>query len=90
MSVVETIIITLHLETDWPKLPVPTNKNFQSCSPYMRELSQFITRVYQTYLASFENKEVLFAKYVKVSVFIRKNDNFWFSCFDIKIKLIAR
>ncbi|KAJ8920765.1 hypothetical protein NQ315_004905 [Exocentrus adspersus] len=61
-SVIETIVITVHLETDWPKLPVPANKNFQSCSPYMRELSQFITRVYQTYLANFENKSVLSAK----------------------------
>ncbi|KAJ8951184.1 hypothetical protein NQ314_007724 [Rhamnusium bicolor] len=61
-SIIETIIITIHLETDWSKLPVPTNKNYQSCTPYMRELNQFITRVYQTYLANFENKEVLSTK----------------------------
>ncbi|XP_018576829.1 conserved oligomeric Golgi complex subunit 5 [Anoplophora glabripennis] len=67
-SVIETIIITLHLETDWPKLPLPANKTFQSCSPYMRELSQFIMRVYQTYLSNFENKEVLSAKCSDIAI----------------------
>lgn len=61
-SVIETIVITIHLETDWNKLQVQSNKNIVPCSPYMRELSQFINRVYNTYLMSFENKEVLSTK----------------------------
>ncbi|XP_066261823.1 conserved oligomeric Golgi complex subunit 5 [Euwallacea similis] len=60
-SVIETIIITMHVEPDWTKLPVSVNKNI-SCSPYMRELVQFIDRVYNTYLSGFQNKEVLSEK----------------------------
>lgn len=59
---IETIIITIHQESDWAKLPVPANKNYHTCSPYMRELTQFVERVYQTYLENFENKEVLASK----------------------------
>ncbi|KAG5889011.1 hypothetical protein JTB14_033940 [Gonioctena quinquepunctata] len=65
-SVVETIVITLHLESGWTKqLP---SKNQQSCSPYMRELNQFITRVYQTYFDSFKNKEVLSTKCTEIAI----------------------
>ncbi|CAG9771942.1 unnamed protein product [Ceutorhynchus assimilis] len=60
-SVVETIIVTMHLENDWTKLPVLNNKNI-SCSPYMKELVHFINRVYNTYLKDFQNKEVLSEK----------------------------
>lgn len=60
-SVIETIIITLHLESDWAKTQAPV-KMYHSCSPYMKELSQFISRVYQTYLEDFKNKEVLSVK----------------------------
>ncbi|XP_022914460.1 conserved oligomeric Golgi complex subunit 5 [Onthophagus taurus] len=59
---VETIIITIHIETDWTKLQIPPTKSTQSCSPYMRELVQFITRSYQTYLSPFSNKECLTQK----------------------------
>lgn len=62
-ATVETIIITIHLESDWAKLQVQPNRNVV-CSPYMRELYQFLTRVYTTYLAPFENKDILTAKYV--------------------------
>lgn len=61
-STIETIVVTIHLETDWAKLQVPVNKNTVVCSPYMRELTQFITRVYHTYLSNFNNKEVLLEK----------------------------
>ncbi|EFA03811.1 Conserved oligomeric Golgi complex subunit 5-like Protein [Tribolium castaneum] len=67
-STIETIIITIHLETDWAKLQVPINKNSVVCSPYMRELSQFVTRVYHTYLSSFNNKEVLLEKCSEIAV----------------------
>lgn len=55
----ETIIVTIHLESDWTTVLSPTGKNTVPSSPYMRELTQFLTRVYQTYLVDFENKEVL-------------------------------
>jgi hypothetical protein len=67
-STVETIIVTIHLETDWAKLQIPPNKNTVPCSPYMRELTQFITRVYHTYLSNFNNKEVLLAKCSEIAV----------------------
>ncbi|KAF5273590.1 hypothetical protein FQR65_LT04588 [Abscondita terminalis] len=61
-STIETIIITIHLEQDWTKLQVPVSKGTVSCSPYMRELTQFVLRVNNTYLSGFENKEVLALK----------------------------
>lgn len=61
-STIETIIITLHLETDWSKLSVTHNRHSIATSPYMKELSQFITRVHQIYLSPFDNKDVLNAK----------------------------
>lgn len=61
ISAIETIIVTIHDETDWTKVQIPSSRTV-SCSPYMRELTQFITRVYQTFLTGFENKEVLGAK----------------------------
>ncbi|VEN37219.1 unnamed protein product [Callosobruchus maculatus] len=61
-SVIETIIVTIHLETDWAKLNIPPNKHYHSCSPYMKELNEFVTRAYNIYLAQFENKEVLTSK----------------------------
>ncbi|CAH0557010.1 unnamed protein product [Brassicogethes aeneus] len=67
-SIIEKIIVTIHLETDWVKLQIPANKNSISCSPYMKELNQFIARVYHTYLASFENKEVLLQKCSEVAI----------------------
>ncbi|KAJ3656220.1 hypothetical protein Zmor_015314 [Zophobas morio] len=67
-STIETIVVTIHLETDWAKLQVPPNKNTIPCSPYMRELTQFITRVYHTYLSNFNNKEVLSAKCSDVAI----------------------
>ncbi|CAG9825143.1 unnamed protein product [Phaedon cochleariae] len=66
-SVIDTIIITMHLETDWAKIQLP-NKTYHSCSPYMRELTQFITRVYQIYLADFKNTEVLTTKCSEIAV----------------------
>lgn len=63
-ATVETIVITIHLEPDWGKLQIPPNKHNVSCSPYMRELMDFLTRVYSTYLAPFDNKECLSTKYV--------------------------
>ncbi|XP_030751330.1 conserved oligomeric Golgi complex subunit 5 [Sitophilus oryzae] len=60
-SVIETILVTMHLEPDWLKIQVVANKNLP-CSPYMKELIQFITRVYNTYLVNFHNKEVLSEK----------------------------
>lgn len=67
-STIETIIVTIHLETDWSKLQMPVNRNAVPCSPYMRELTQFINRVYHTYLANFNNKEVLSAKCNDISI----------------------
>ncbi|KAK5645700.1 hypothetical protein RI129_004164 [Pyrocoelia pectoralis] len=61
-STIETIIITIHLEQDWVKLQPPSVRSNVSCSPYMRELTQFILRVNNTYLNLFENKEVLALK----------------------------
>ncbi|KAK4878939.1 hypothetical protein RN001_007085 [Aquatica leii] len=61
-STIETIIITIHLEQDWAKLQLPVSRSSISCSPYMRELTQFILRVNSTYLSGFENKEVLALK----------------------------
>lgn len=58
---VDTIIVTIHLETDWAKLQVVPNRTY-STSPYMRELTQFLTRVYNTYLVPFDNKDVLSLK----------------------------
>lgn len=52
----------MHLEPDWSKLAVSASKNV-SCSPYMKELVQFIHRVYAAYLTGFENKQVLTEKY---------------------------
>nr|XP_023014138.1 conserved oligomeric Golgi complex subunit 5 [Leptinotarsa decemlineata] len=46
ISVVETIIVTLHLESGWTRQQV-SSKSY-SCSPYMRELNEFISRVYRT------------------------------------------
>lgn len=57
----ETIIITIHLEQDWEKLPA-NSRSATHCSPYMRELTQFIARVHHTYLAPYENKEMLTTK----------------------------
>ncbi|KAL1491355.1 hypothetical protein ABEB36_011963 [Hypothenemus hampei] len=59
-SVIETIIVTMHLEPDWAKLNV-TNKT-PSSSPYMKELAQFLLRVHNTYLQNFHNKTVLSEK----------------------------
>lgn len=56
---VETIIVTIHQELDWTTVSSPTGKTTIPSSPYMRELTQFLTRAYQTYLAGFENKEIL-------------------------------
>nr|CAH7733118.1 unnamed protein product [Callosobruchus chinensis] len=61
-SVIETIIVTIHLESDWAKLNIPPNKHYHSCSPYMKELNEFVTRAYNIYLAKFENKDVLTSK----------------------------
>lgn len=58
---IETIIVTIHMEQDWNRLQVSGNKTV-SCSPYMRELTQFISRVFHTYLACFTNQEVLTIK----------------------------
>ncbi|KAL3282359.1 hypothetical protein HHI36_005545 [Cryptolaemus montrouzieri] len=66
-STIETILVTIHLEADWTRHQVPSNKQV-SCSPYMRELSQFLSRVFNTYLAQFENKEVLLAKCGEIAV----------------------
>uniref|UniRef100_A0A1Y1KUH6 Conserved oligomeric Golgi complex subunit 5 n=1 Tax=Photinus pyralis TaxID=7054 RepID=A0A1Y1KUH6_PHOPY len=63
-ATIETIIITLHLEQDWVKLQSPATRSNIPCSPYMRELTQFIFRVNSTYLNLFENKDVLALKYV--------------------------
>ncbi|XP_017779416.1 PREDICTED: conserved oligomeric Golgi complex subunit 5 [Nicrophorus vespilloides] len=60
-STIETILVTIHLETDWNKLQ-STNRTNIPCSPYMRELIQFISRVFPTYLARFDNKEILSTK----------------------------
>ncbi|XP_060527805.1 conserved oligomeric Golgi complex subunit 5 [Cylas formicarius] len=60
-SIIETIIVTIHMEKDWARAQVTSNKN-QSYSPYMKELTQFINRVYNTYLCNFQNKEVLSQK----------------------------
>ncbi|XP_045470713.1 conserved oligomeric Golgi complex subunit 5 [Harmonia axyridis] len=65
-STVETILVTIHLEADWTKLQ--TFNKHVSCSPYMRELGQFINRVFNTYLAQFENKEVLLLKCGEIAV----------------------
>ncbi|XP_044751811.1 conserved oligomeric Golgi complex subunit 5 [Coccinella septempunctata] len=65
-STVETIIVTIHVEADWTKLPAVNKQT--SCSPYMRELGQFITRVFNTYLAQFENKEVLLSKCSEIAM----------------------
>lgn len=59
-STVETILVTIHLEADWTKLQ--TLSKHTSCSPYMRELGEFLNRVFNAYLARFENKEVLLLK----------------------------
>ncbi|KAF5281574.1 hypothetical protein FQA39_LY05109 [Lamprigera yunnana] len=67
-STIETIIITIHLEQDWAKLQFPANRNNVLCSPYMRELTQFILRVNGTYLNGFENKEMLALKCSEVVV----------------------
>ncbi|XP_050507229.1 conserved oligomeric Golgi complex subunit 5 [Diabrotica virgifera virgifera] len=66
-SVIETIIVTLHLEADWTKVQIP-HKISSSCSLYMKELNQFISRVYQTYLDGFKNKEVLASKCNEIAV----------------------
>lgn len=66
-SVVETIMVTMHLEPDWIKLQTSVNKTLTS-SPYMKELVQFITRVYQTYLVNFQNKEVLCEKCSEIAL----------------------
>lgn len=61
---IETIIVTIHLEPDWDRLQVTPNKPV-SCSPYMRELMQVISRIFHTYLECFTNTEILSAKYFK-------------------------
>ncbi|CAG9858527.1 unnamed protein product [Phyllotreta striolata] len=66
-SVIETIIITMHLESDLSKAQAPP-KNSQTCSLYMKELNQFITRVYQTYLDGFKNKQVLTTKCNEIAI----------------------
>ncbi|KAK9869808.1 hypothetical protein WA026_003539 [Henosepilachna vigintioctopunctata] len=66
-STIETIIVTIHLETDWTRLQVPNNKHVSS-SPYMKELTQFISRAFNTYLSHFENKDVLLAKCSEIAV----------------------
>lgn len=55
---IDTILVTIHIENDWNKLQV-TARTQIPCSPYMRELVQFIGRIYPTYLAHFENKDIL-------------------------------
>ncbi|XP_076269956.1 conserved oligomeric Golgi complex subunit 5 four way stop [Rhynchophorus ferrugineus] len=59
--IVEKIMLTMHVEPDWLKIQTPANK-ILSCSPYMKELIQFINRIYNTYLVTFQNKKVLSEK----------------------------
>ncbi|XP_050312688.1 conserved oligomeric Golgi complex subunit 5 [Anthonomus grandis grandis] len=61
-SVIETIMVTMHLEPDWGR-PSST-----LCSPYMRELVQFIHRVYRTYLSGFTNRDVLSEKCSEIAL----------------------
>lgn len=51
--------MTIHQESDWTTVSSPTGKSVVPSSPYMRELTQFLTRAYQTYLVGFEDKETL-------------------------------
>ncbi|XP_057656246.1 conserved oligomeric Golgi complex subunit 5 [Diorhabda carinulata] len=66
-SVIEKIIVTLHLESDWAKAQ-PPSKMINTPSPYMKELNQFISRVYSTYLDGFKNREVLAVKCNEIAV----------------------
>ncbi|KRT82944.1 hypothetical protein AMK59_3911, partial [Oryctes borbonicus] len=56
-TAIETILITIHAESDLAKYQVPGNRPTIPCSFYMRELIEFITRTYNIYLSSFDNKE---------------------------------
>lgn len=54
-SAIETIIITIHNEHDWVKLPVKTGA--VNCSPYMRELIEYIARAFKVHLGPFNASE---------------------------------
>ncbi|XP_018320552.1 conserved oligomeric Golgi complex subunit 5 [Agrilus planipennis] len=65
---IEKIIVTIHQEPDWNRIQIPTHKIAISCSPYMRELTEFVGRVFNTYLVPFENKEVLTNKCSEITI----------------------
>ncbi|KAI4465399.1 conserved oligomeric golgi complex component 5 [Holotrichia oblita] len=56
---IETILITIHAESDWAKYQVSGNRPTIPCSFYMRELVEFITRTHNIYLTPFDNKDIL-------------------------------
>lgn len=61
---VETIVVTMHQE-DWRK---ENRSTATTCSAYLRELLQFLTRVHHTYLLHFDNKPVLINKCNDVAI----------------------
>ncbi|CAH4023245.1 conserved oligomeric Golgi complex subunit 5 [Pieris brassicae] len=52
------ILMTLHDEQDFSRNEDPSNKNL-SCSPYMKELQQFVLRCKDIYLSMFQEKYAL-------------------------------
>lgn len=62
---VETIVVTMH-EEDWRRESRSTTAT--TCSAYLRELLQFLTRIHHTYLLNFDNKPVLTNKCNEVAI----------------------
>ncbi|CAK1542378.1 unnamed protein product [Leptosia nina] len=52
------ILLTMHNEQDFVKNEDPNNKTL-SCSPYMKELQQFVSRCKDIYLSMFQDKSAL-------------------------------
>ncbi|CAK1581311.1 unnamed protein product [Parnassius mnemosyne] len=52
------ILMTMHDEPDLTRGDDPTNKSL-SCSPYMKELQQFVSRCKDIYLSMFQEKSAL-------------------------------
>ncbi|CAH2049593.1 unnamed protein product, partial [Iphiclides podalirius] len=52
------ILTTMHDEPDLTRADDPTNKSL-SCSPYMKELQQFVSRCKDIYLSMFQEKSAL-------------------------------
>ena len=76
---VDKIVLTIYYEKDWEYLDI---QNINICSPYMKELTQFLTRVQKSYLSTYDNKDIL---NVKFSIYF---DYYFFQNYYHRIKFV--